>query len=123
MIKESTKKKIKSKFGTITKFCNAANIDRYVFQKNYLSKKYISPQDEIELLELIKSTDFVNRDELTYELKVKIKRGIERRGGVIKFCLEHGIVENTVYQILGAGHYKKITPKVKQIMDILKIKR
>lgn len=122
MIKESTKKKIKSKFGTITKFCDSANIDRYVFQKNYLSKKYISPQDEIQLLDLIKSTDFVNKDELTYELRVKIKRAIEKRGGVVKFCLEHEIVENTVYQILGSDHYKKITPKVREIMNILNIK-
>lgn len=118
MIRDSTKKKIKQKFGTITKFCKAAKLDRYTFQKDYLSAKKIDSATEAKLNKLIASTK-PEPTELTDKMRKKIKLEIERLGGLDKFCADHGFKKITVYQIVNGDYYKGVSKQVLRLLETL----
>jgi len=124
MTRDQLKKKIKEKFGTYSKFCRLAEIDRYDFQKNFLTAGKVSTSDIQVYDEMVEKT--VDKSEspvLTEKQRNRMKKQIERKGGVIKFCKDNDqFAESSVFQILSGSYGDTVTPTVKELMEILDVK-
>jgi len=122
-------KKIKGKFGTISRFCRFAGIDRYELQILFtLIRKRKNPSEEqrerlAELNRLVIDTrEKQNDKDITFEIRHKAKKAIDNDyGGVQNFVFHHPeINEVNVYHLL-QGRRKLRTKKINHILNILGI--
>ncbi len=107
MTRDSVKKKIKKHFGTYSKFCKLAKIDRYHFQRDFLEAKHVQPMEVSDIDSLV---DSLSQKSLTLpELRSKLKavrRALKEAGGVPAFCeanpqFKQGSVNGAIYQKSG----------------------
>lgn len=114
--------KIKKKFGTFSRFCKVAEIDRVWFANNVTRKDNVEPEvvSQIETL-LATAVDQTGEQALTKEKIKSISGAINEAGGVKAFCVKNNTFsEATLFQIL-AGRYKYITPGVRRLLEHLNI--
>lgn len=128
MTAQQLKKKIKSKFGTISRFCRIAGLDRYEIQKFFAATaKKMTPEREAYIrklneMVLLTSNKGNSNYEITATLRKKIKKAIEDKGGVINFCSDNQeFSQFSIWQIM-SGKRKRRTKKVNQLINKLNIK-
>lgn len=123
---ETFKKYIKNKFGSMSKFALLVKIDRYEIQK-LIAAQEKNPNNErekqlSEWYQLARKT--ANKpagNELTEELRVRLKLTIDALGGVGKFVEDNPEFNATsLFHILN-GTRKTINAKVKWLLKILNI--
>ena len=120
MTRDEVKEKIKEKFGTYSRFCKYAKIDRYEFQKDFLTARRVD-QDTIDGVWLLFSTiDFPTKE---FRMTIlKIEDALTKAGGAYQFCKKNkNFNTNTIFYIL-SGKYQEITPGIKKLMKALKVK-
>lgn len=115
---------IKEKFGTISKFCRCASMDRYELQKLLTASDYKLDETRKKRLEsifiLVSVTSIDDSQYLDNKVRHEVYKQIEKRGGVTIFCRKHDLSTDSVWQIMN-GTRKRITPKVKELLAILDI--
>lgn len=115
-LRDVLKKRIKSKFGSYSEFARLAKIDRYEFQRDFLTVKNLNPKYAKRIASLIVKVKPEGRgvsEETRDYLRARI---VAEFGGVKQFCATHKeFVEVSVFQILD-GTRKTITPKVKKFL-------
>lgn len=119
MTVDSVKKKIKRKFGTYSDFCRVAKLDRYMFQKDFLTKKKVESKYLTEIARIVERLEPEQLKPVFTRAKLKLlKRAIMASGGVIAFCQENGYSQDTVFKVLAYGeNYRTVTPVVKKLLD------
>ena len=107
MTRESIKKKIKKHFGTYSKFCKLAKIDRYHFQRDFLQASEVSAMDMADIDGLVASLkdQVVNPTELRSKLG-GLRKALKASGGVPAFCkanpdFKQGSVNGALYGRFG----------------------
>lgn len=123
MTQKELKQAIKKKFGTYSNFCSLVvpPIDRYHFQKYFLTNQNVSQSEINRLNRLVERTINAPLEEFKKNV-IKIRKAIDKTGGVSVFCDKNrGFAENTVYQIISDSSYKRMTPTIKKLMKALGI--
>ena len=115
MNRESIKKKIKKYFGTYSKFCKLAGIDRYHFQRDFLQASSVSAMDMADIEGLVASL----RDQVVSPTKIwsklkSLRRAIKASGGVPEFCRQNkdfkqGSVNGAIY---GRNGYRGVAERL-----------
>lgn len=115
MTRESIKKKIKKHFGTYSKFCKMAGIDRYHFQRDFLQASEVSDMDMADIDGLVASL----RDQVVTPTKLRsklegLRKALKASGGVPAFCaanpdFKQGSVNGALY---GRAGYKNIAERL-----------
>jgi hypothetical protein len=119
MTVESVKKKMKRKFGTYSDFCRAAKLDRYLFQKDFLTKKKVEREYLLRIARMVERIEPESSKPVFTRGKLKLlKRAVNESGGVIAFCRESGFSQDTVFKVLAYNDtYRTVTPIVKRLLD------
>lgn len=115
------KEKIKRKFGTYSNFCDCAvpKINRYNFQKDFLTKENLTLREVKRISALVDRTKNKSLEEYKKNIKL-IRQKLNAIGGVREFCEKNpDFLENTVYQIISSDYYKRMTPKIEALMKRL----
>ena len=90
MTREALKKKIKDSFGTYSRFTELAELDRYEFQRDFLTSVRVSHEYVTEISHIF---DRLVKQEPTLAglpLKLKsLRRQIKASGGVVQFCRDN----------------------------------
>lgn len=115
------KKKVKTKFGSLSNFARAANRKRYDLQI-LLAKKHIAKEDEESLERDFEKYDgdpvgnVITEDQLN-ELKSKINDA----GGVYQFCKDNpDFSQRQVYEVVN-GNRTRLSKLVKKLFQHFKI--
>lgn len=118
MTRDQVKKKIKEKFGTYTLFTKYAGLDRYEFQKDFLTK---NKPDQKLIDKISKKCDDIERPSKEFLKTIdRIKKAIDKKGGVTAFRKEHPeFLENTIFQMISGTYYKEMTPGIEKLMKAL----
>ena len=128
MIQE-LKDRITKKFGTVTHFCDCANLDIYEVQKLFTSSIRAESREskrELKLLEISNICDLTNADSYTVkqispDMRQDIKDKINSLGGVSDYVKHnHEFSESTIRQIIN-GRRKNISIGVNLLLDKLEI--
>ena len=114
--RDSVKKQIKKKFGSYSQFARLAKLNRYEFQRDFLTVKKPDVKYCKEVAKLCAKTNPTGRG-VSEETRDHIRALIvAEHGGIQQFCKKHKqFVEVSVFQILD-GTRKTITPKVKKFL-------
>ncbi len=129
MIQE-LKDRITKKFGTVTHFCDCANLDIYEVQKLFTSSIRAESREskrEPKLWEISNICDLTNADSYTVkqispDMRQVIKDKINALGGVSEYVKNnHEFSESTIRQIIN-GRRKNISIGVNLLLDKLEIK-
>lgn len=127
MTTTSLKTIIKDRFGSLTKFAILIKKDRYELQKFFAAaEKKMTPEREEKLKELeflaLNTENKATSEELTDEIRDRIREEINNRGGATAFCEKNP--EFNVFSVRQAynGNRIKISPSVRKLMKKLKIK-
>lgn len=119
--KEKVYKRIKKKFGSLSKFARLASHDRYELQKIFARKQ---PDREIlkSLTRIAKETNVVSTAvEISNAHRLQLKEKMEEHGGPLPFCREYPLFSfDLIFQVM-SGKRKRLTPKVKQLFSFLGI--
>ena len=124
---EQLKKKIKTKFRTVSRFCKIANVDRQEIQKFFQSaRNKMTPEKEERIKYyynlVVENSNGQDQADLTVSIRKRIKMAIRSRGGVNQFVDENPEFNvNSIYQIIN-GNRKTINNTVKQLMTKLEIR-
>lgn len=122
MTTEQVKNKIKTKFGSISRFARIANLDRYELQKLF-GRTNPNIKDLQKVLKLAQGSQMkTSGKEISPEQVAALKQALEEYGGVIKFSRDHPEFGHkvSIFQIL-SGHRKRTTDKVRELFTHFKI--
>lgn len=122
MTQESVKKKIKAKFGSYSEFARMADLDRYEFQRDFLTANRVSKADLKTYNDLCDKLDFVSKD-IPQEAIQKVRDLIfDKYGTITKFCKVHPqFPEGTIFRMLSEGGARKTSRKAKELFEFFKI--
>jgi hypothetical protein len=102
MTVDSIKIKIKKHFGTYSRFCKLAGIDRYHFQRDFLEASDVTAMDMADIDGLVASLkdNVVTPTKVQSKLKL-LKKALNASGGVQAFCRDNaGFTAGSVYASL-----------------------
>ncbi len=127
MTKEALQKRIKGKFGTISKFARLSGEDRYELQKLF-SRQLDDASEVARVSKLVVNTEVrVEANDLTAKHIKAFRAALDKAGGVRKFIADNSkngkpvFVESTIHNIL-SGYRKHITPKIMVMFSALGVK-
>lgn len=124
---EELKKKIKSKFRTVSRFCKIADLDRKEMQDFFQSCRNKMTKDKQVRLDkyysiVVNTSNGDSEKDLTVSLRKQIKVKIRNMGGVQAFVDANPEFNlNSIYQIIN-GNRKTINQTVKDLMTKLYLK-
>ena len=110
--------KIKSKFGTLSIFAESIGMERKVLTKLLQE----NDPDILEVLSQKVDNCLPDRSKILFDQNIaRIKKAIDDRGGVFKFCEENPQFKSvTVFKII-SGERRTVTKIVKSLAKTLKI--
>lgn len=121
---EQLKRDIKSKFGTYSRFCRKADIDRYTYIDRGLNMPVPDQKILLKLSKLVERLDNSNcaPDEICEWQRLLLKdKIIKRYGSVAQFLkAKPSYRKNSVSEIIN-GRRHRMTQKVKELFDLFKI--
>lgn len=121
MTQDSVKKKIKKKFGSYSEFARIGEIDRYEFQRDFLTANRVSKADlkkYSDLCDKLASIDKMIPQVKVEELRASIDLNYH---SVRELCRQQTrFTEVTVFRILGGG-VRVTSPKAKELFKFFKI--
>lgn len=126
---EELKNRIKDKFGTVTHFCDCANLDIYEVQKLFTASVRAESREskrkihlaEIYIICIDTDADSDTVKQISYGLREAIRNKINALGGVSEFVKHnHEYSESTIRQIIN-GRRKGRSLVVNKLIDKLKI--
>lgn len=128
MTVEAVKKKIKKKFGTYSNFTRIAGLDRYEFQRDFLTANIVDKLTIAGIDAMVdKLTHTPLEGSLTPEKIEALQEAINSLGGISAFCKEHPeFNKNTVAAILSGristgkpgSHSSPIAKKMFEVLGL-----
>lgn len=118
---EKLKERIIKKFGTVSEFGRAANVDRYYLQ-TVLKRKRIPEADYVNLLQKCLSIRFKQRSDVIPPSRLRqLKTAINAAGGVYAFCLENEEFKDRTREVylIYAGKRSLRSKLVRRLFQVL----